>query len=301
MRFFRNKVAIVTGASSGIGRSTALLLARRGATVVASGRNVAHLESLVNEIRSFGGKATYITADVSDRQQVSRIVDETIADHGFIDIVVCSAGIYVRRPARESRMEDFERCFAVNFLGAVTLIQGVLPHMLERRSGSIVVVSSVDAKKGLPHDAPYVASKAALTGYMDVLRQELHGSGVSACTVLPGRVDTPMIEHIRVPAISRKIPSARVASVIVRAIRRNRAEVVVPWAGPSFLILMGTLLPTFADWLVRTTKLEGWELRPDVDHSLTSPAEIVRSRTRRNSPDPDSLHEAKQIIGRGRR
>jgi len=139
--------------------------------------------------------------------------------------------------------------------------------MLERGSGHIVVVSSVDGKKGLPPDTAYVASKFALNGFMDVLRQELHGSGVHVCTILPARVDTPMIENLQVPFGSRKISSDRVARSIVRAIRKNRAEVIVPYLGPKFLVVANSFSPRFGDWLVRLFKLWGVEAGSGMSHN----------------------------------
>jgi short-subunit dehydrogenase len=131
--------------------------------------------------------------------------------------------------------------------------------MLTRGSGHIVVVSSVDGRKGLPQDAAYVSSKWAVTGFTDVLRQELHGTGVYATTILPGRVDTPMIAALRVPWVSRKISSERVAAAIVSAIRKRKAESVVPYPGPKTLIILSAISPRLGDWLVRIFRLEGKE------------------------------------------
>jgi short-subunit dehydrogenase len=151
---------------------------------------------------------------------------------------------------------------AVNFYGSLHLILRALPGMLERRHGSIVAVTSMDAKKGLPRDAPYAASKFALTGFMDVLRQELHGTGVSASTVLPGRVDTPMIERLNVPWVSRKISADRTARAVVWAIRRGPAEVFVPYASMKLFALASAISAPLGDWLARTFRLEGEEQEP---------------------------------------
>jgi len=132
--------------------------------------------------------------------------------------------------------------------------------MLERRSGNIIAVSTIDGKKGLPPDGVYVASKFALTGFMDVLRQELRGSGVSATTILPGRVDTPMIAHLNVPLASAKISSRSVARAIIRALRRPRAEVIIPYPGPKLLVVLGNIWAPLGDWIVRVLKLEGKEV-----------------------------------------
>jgi NAD(P)-dependent dehydrogenase (short-subunit alcohol dehydrogenase family) len=254
------QVAIVTGASSGIGRDTALELARRGACLVLASRNAEVLESLVVTIRSLGTEAIVRPTDVGDPADAARLVEETVQRFERVDIVVCSAGQYIRGTAATRTLADFEAALRVNFFGSLSVFYTALPHMLKARSGALVAVSSVDGKKGLPLDAPYVASKFALTGFMDVLRQELRGTGIRALTILPGRVDTPMIQALEVPLVSRKISSARVARVIVRHLRRGTAtEVIVPFLGPSLLVWVHAFSPRLADLLVRLFALEGKE------------------------------------------
>ena len=255
----RNAVVVITGASSGIGRSTAIMLARRGAIIVAASRTLSALQSLEVEIRESGGTILSVQTDVAFKEDVRRLVTTALQQFGKIDIVVCNAGVYLRHPVRDSSLEEYERCMAVNFYGSVHLVLAVLPHMLGRKSGHIVVVSSVDGKKGLPLDAPYVASKFALVGFTDVLRQELRGTGVHASTVLPGRVDTPMIGHLRVPFVSAKVSPERAALAIVSAIRRRKAETIVPSFGPRLLVVISAILPRMGDLLVRLFKLEGSE------------------------------------------
>jgi len=260
----QDSVAIITGASSGIGRATALALARQGVRLALAARNRAGLEAVENDVRTAGGAVFTRPTDVADRAETNALVAETLQRFGRIDIAVCNAGQYVRGAVAQLAVGEFERVMAVNFYGALHVIFAVLPHMLGRKSGHIVAVSSVDGKKGLPLDAAYVASKFALTGFMDVLRQELRGTGVHASTILPGRVDTPMIDHLWVPRVSAKIPSERVARAILRAIRRRKAEVIVPFVGPASLILVNALSPATADWLVRVLRLEG---KARLDHS----------------------------------
>jgi NAD(P)-dependent dehydrogenase (short-subunit alcohol dehydrogenase family) len=252
------QVAIVTGASSGIGRDTALELARYGARLVLASRRAASLELLAAAIREFGTEVIVRRTDVGDPADAARLVEETVERFGRVDIVVCSAGQYIRGPVATRTLADFEAALRVNFFGSLSVFYTALPHMLKARSGALVAVSSVDGKKGLPLDAPYVASKFALTGFMDVLRQELRGSGVRALTILPARVDTPMIQALEVPLISRKISSARVARVIVRHLRRGTAtEVIIPFMGPSLLVWINAFSPRLADLVVRLFGLEG--------------------------------------------
>ncbi len=255
----KNLVAIVTGASSGIGRQTALLLARKGVRVVLASRREGLLGECAKEIRAAGGEAAVVPTDVADPAQIRALVREAVARFGKVDLCVCNAGLYVRGRVRDVSFEDLDASLRVNFFGSALLIREVLPSMLARGSGHIVAVTSVDGKKGLPLDGPYVAAKAAMTGYMDVLRQELRGTGVRASTVLPGRVDTAMIAHLRVPMISAKISDVRTARAVVRAIERNRAELIVPFSGPKLLLVVSALSARAGDLLTALFRLEGEE------------------------------------------
>jgi NADP-dependent 3-hydroxy acid dehydrogenase YdfG len=252
------EVAVVTGASSGIGRATALALAEKGAHVSLGARTESALRELVDEIRARGREALAVPTDVTDKSQVNRLVGETLARWKRVDILVANAGVYVRSPIRALTVEEVERSMAVNFYGALYAVLAVQSHMLEQGDGHIVLVSSLDGKKGLPQDAPYVAAKFALAGYGEVLRQELHGSGVHVTTVFPGRVDTPLIDTLEVPQVSAKIPAEAVARSIVAAVRQPKPEVIMPIQGRA-LHLVNALSPRLGDWLVRVFHLQGWE------------------------------------------
>ncbi|HXF64866.1 MAG TPA: SDR family NAD(P)-dependent oxidoreductase [Caldilineaceae bacterium] len=254
-----NRVAIVTGASSGIGRATAIALAQAGARVVLAARREEALREAGQEIRAFGGEALLIPTDVTHQEEAARLVQTALATWGRVDILIANAGQYVRGRVAALEVADIERSMAVNFYGALYAILAVLPSMLAQRSGHLVLVSSMDAKKGLPSDAPYVAAKSALSGFGEVLRQELYGSGVALTIIFPGRVATPMISHLKVPWISAPIPADAVAQSIVRAIQRGQPEVIIPPLARA-LVLINTLSPRAGDWLVRLFHLEGWEL-----------------------------------------
>jgi NAD(P)-dependent dehydrogenase (short-subunit alcohol dehydrogenase family) len=253
----QGKVCVITGASTGIGRNTAVALARRGAALALASRNAALLSSLEEEIRAEGGDAHSFTTDVTDRTQIDSLVQKTLSCWGRIDILVSNAGQYIRAPIRDLSLQDLERSMAVNFYGHVYAVMAVLPHMRSQTSGHIILVSSMDAKKGIPPDAPYVAAKSALSGFGEVLRQELASTGIAVTTLYPGRVDTPMIEDLAVPSISAKISADRVASAILRAIDRRPAEVILPNRA-YFLYLLNFLSPRLADSAVRALHLQGW-------------------------------------------
>ena len=256
----QDQVAIVTGASIGIGRATALAFAREGTHVALASRNIDALCQVAGEIERLGGQSLVVPTDVSQRPQVEVLVRATIERWGRVDILVANAGVYVRSRVNPGMVEEVERAMAVNFYGALFCVLGVLPHMLSQRAGHIILVNTMDAKKAIPPDAPYVASKFALAGLGEILRQELYDSGIRVTSIFPGRVDTPMIEHLKVPWASPKLPAESVAYEIVRAIHRYKPEVVIPrsaWA----LIFLNVLSPRLADRLVRILHFEGWETR----------------------------------------
>lgn len=262
----QGRVVVITGASGGIGAELARAFAREGARIVLSARNVAVLEVLATELRAGGTETMVVPSDVTSAGDMQKLVREAVTSYGTVDILVCNAGLYVRGAVRDLSMESIRQCMETNYFGAVQLIREVLPAMLARGSGHIVVISSVDGKKGLPVDAAYAGSKFALTGFMDVLRQELHGTGVYASTIFPERVDTPMIEDLTLPLVSRRLPPSAVARAAVRAVRQRRREIIVSFAGPKFLVVASAIWPALGDWLVRVFGLQGVELEKGISH-----------------------------------
>jgi short-subunit dehydrogenase len=254
---FLNQVAIVTGASSGIGRATALELARKGAHTALASRNTSALEEVANEVRAFGREALVVTTDVTRREEVECLVEKVASRWGSIDLVIANAGQYIRTPVTELTVETVERSLQINFYGALYFVLAALPHLLAQKSGHIVFVSTMDAKIAIPPDAPYIIAKFALSGFADVLRQELYGTGVSVSAIFPGRVDTPMIEDLQVPFVSAKISPEAVARAIVRAIDRRQAEVIIP-PQATLLYYLKVFSPKLGDWIIRTFRLEGW-------------------------------------------
>lgn len=256
MTGLRDAVVLLTGASGGIGTATAHALARAGARLSLAARRREPLQALARELHARHGAAVHTaTVDVTDEDQVRAWVQAAHQHFGRVDVVIANAGQYIRKPALQWQVDDFRRSLAVNFYGALHLVLAAQPIFQAQRHGHIVLVSSLDAKKGLPLDGPYVAAKYALSGIGGVLRQELADLGVRVTVVYPGRVDTPMIADLEVPWISPKLPPERVARAIVRGIRRNRAEVIVPWTG--YLLYLDIIAPRLADYLVRKLNLAG--------------------------------------------
>jgi short-subunit dehydrogenase len=164
----------------------------------------------------------------------------------------------LRRPLGSEIAAAFEDSLRINFFGSLYPVLAALPHLVAQGSGHIVLISSMDAKKGIPPDAPYVAAKSALAGFGGVLRQELHGTGVGVSIIYPGRVATPLIGALKFHPFSAPIAPETVATAVIAAIRRGRAEVIVPpqaWA----LVLLNALSLRLGDWAARAFRLEGWE------------------------------------------
>ena len=255
--FLRDKVAIVTGASSGIGWATALALAKEGACVAVAARREEALHELAQQIENLGKKAIVLQTDVTRRAQVEAMVQEVLKQWGRVDILISNAGEYIRGSVIELDPADLQRSLDVNYFGGVYCIKAVLPHMLAQKSGHIVAVTSMDGKIGLPPDAPYVSAKFAMTGFLEVLRQEVSDQGVTITNVLPGRVDTVMIEHLRFSWVSPKISAESVARSIVHAIRRRKAVVIVP-PQAKLLYYVNVFAPKLSDRLSRFFRLQGW-------------------------------------------
>jgi short-subunit dehydrogenase len=251
-------VAIITGASGGIGRVTALALAQAGADVALAARREAALAAVADEVRGLGRRALIIPTDVSQQAQAEQLVRATLEHFGRLDIVVANAGIYVRGPIETLVPADFERCMAINYFGTVYPILAALPHLRARGSGHIVLISSMDGKKAVRTDAPYAATKFAVAGFGDALRQDLHATGVDVSIIFPGRVATSFIAGMKIPAISAPMPAEAVAAAVVRAIHRRQAEVILPFSA-HFLLIADRLSPRLGDWAVRTFRLQGLE------------------------------------------
>ncbi|MCC6148215.1 MAG: SDR family NAD(P)-dependent oxidoreductase [Anaerolineaceae bacterium] len=257
---FKDKVAVITGASSGIGRQIALEFARRGARVALAARSENALKELQNEIETFGGQALAAPTDSTDSTQVKHFFQQVINYWGQVDLLVVNAGQYIRSPIDSITLTSLQESMAVNFYGGVHCILAALPAMRARGSGQIIVISTMDVKTPLALDAPYVAAKSALSGFADVLRQELHGSGIRVSIIYPGRVNTPMLDTLKVPAISAKMPSSSVAAAVVRAVRSGRARFILPFQA-NILYWLYLISPTLADWAALKFHLQGWETK----------------------------------------
>jgi thioester reductase-like protein len=217
---------MITGASSGIGRSTALKVAAAGGVPLLVARNVEKLEEARAEIVAAGGTAYVYAADISDMESIERLLERVLADHRSIDMLVNNAGRSIRRSIALSydRFHDFERTIQLNYFGAVKLIIGLLPHMRERGSGHIVNVSSIGVQTNPPRFSAYVASKAALDAFSRVVASEVVGDGVTFTTIHMPLVRTPMIAPTKMYDAFPAISPEEAADMICEAMRSRPKE-----------------------------------------------------------------------------
>jgi NADP-dependent 3-hydroxy acid dehydrogenase YdfG len=222
-RVLQDKVALVTGGGSGIGRATALRLAREGARVVVMGRRQGPLEEVAGEIREGGGEAWARSADLADRRQLVDLVRWCETELGRIDILVNNAGASSRvRNILWIDQDDWDATLAVNLDAVYILIQAVLPGMLARGGGTVVTVSSLAAvRPGLLGGAPYGAAKAAVSNLMTFLHATFRNQNIRSTTILPGEVNTPIMDtRVRPPTAderARMVDPDDVARAIVLA------------------------------------------------------------------------------------
>jgi NAD(P)-dependent dehydrogenase (short-subunit alcohol dehydrogenase family) len=230
---FEGRNVIVTGASSGIGRDVAIMFAREGAKVALFARRQRLLWRIADNIINDGGLGIPFACDVTDREQVQRSVRQVEALFGGIDLVVNSAGIMIPGRFYTSHVEDFRRMMDVNFFGAVNMTKAALPIMLNARRANIVNVASIVGRRGGATLSGYSASKFALVGFTEALRTELFGTRITASLVVPGPVDTPMLDNSEWQSGSwvlarLKIPPAWVTWGVAMAVIVGLAEVEVP-------------------------------------------------------------------------
>ena len=259
MREINDKIAIITGASSGIGEATAKRLSHFGAKVVLAARTENKLRAIGNQITKSSGECLVIKTDVSIKKDIEKLINKTLDKFGKIDIFISNAGLYIQGNVIDIGENEFQQSFSVNFYPSIYAVEKLIPIMLKNKSGNIVFVNSLDAKKGIVGDAAYVSAKSALSGYGDVLRQELKEFGINVLSVYPGRIDTPMIHNLKVPSISPKYSPDLVAKGIIKGIRRNKAKIVVPMSN-ALIGLLNELSPRMMDWLYRALRLEGEKL-----------------------------------------
>ena len=280
-RDLHNSVVVVTGASSGIGRATALAFAQAGARVVLAARRQEALEGAAAECRRYGSDALAVPTDVRDRAAVERLADQARATFGGVDVWVNNAGVTLLGRFEDAPEDLWREVLEINFFGTVNGARAALPSLRDR-GGTLINVGSVNSRVGAPYASAYVASKFAVRGFAECLRDELRGEGVDVCTVMPASIDTPLFQHAAnfagrpVKPLRPVIRPERVAATIVRCAKRPRREVVVGLSGRQLIALHDLALPVFERVMSRNVDREHFQQRP----AGPSPGNL-------REPDPD--------------
>jgi short-subunit dehydrogenase len=225
---FAGQVAIITGASSGIGHALARALAAEGCKVGLVARRREQLAALAAEIEKTGGVAAFAPADVADREQTVSAIREVAGRLGPVDLLIANAGVGAPTLLEPMNVPDLEKMYRVNVFGVIYAIEAVIPEMLQRGKGHLAAVSSLAAYKGLPGESGYSSSKAAVNNFMEGLRIQLRNRGIAVTTICPGFVRTPMTEinQFKMPWLLEADEAAR---RIVRALRKKRKVFNFPW------------------------------------------------------------------------
>ncbi len=251
----QDRVAVITGASSGIGAATARRLANAGLRVVLAARRIDRLNDLRDEIIANGGLALAIQTDVSDRQSIDQLIDRVMSEHGQIDVLINNAGFARLGWLEELDPESIRTQFAVNVLGTIETTQAVLPIMLQQRRGHIINVASLASKIATPTYSIYASTKFAIDGFSQALRREVRPWGIQVSILYPGTAET---EFAEVAAIRRKtrvhmprrfvLSADDMARKILSMLKRPRSSATLP------LIMYGAQFfnhhtPWLVDWL----------------------------------------------------
>lgn len=228
---YSGKIVVITGASSGIGKESALEFAKLRAAVVLVSRDKNKLEEVAKELSKYQTQILVCACDISQKDQVNQMSKQVLEKFGTVDVLVNNAGFGIYGNFNDLKAEEIESQMATNYLGMVYCTKTFLPKMLEQKSGHIVNVASVAASFGIPGMAGYCASKFAMLGFSESLYHELKGSGIGITVVSPIMVKTNFFNHNsfnKMPRYTTALSANTVAKAVVRAASSPRLEIVVP-------------------------------------------------------------------------
>ncbi len=245
-----DKVVLITGASSGIGRALSVELARRGARAGLLARREDLLQEVVAEIETHGGKAIALPADVTDASAVRGAVDTLSQKFGPVDLVIANAGLGPTIAGAKLEPDGVAKVFSVNVMGVVNCVTAVIPQMLERGRGHLAVISSLAAYRGLAKSAAYCSSKAAVSSLFESLRLDLQPEGIDVTIIHPGFIKTSLTACRK-----KKLPFLMevdaAAKIMIRAIEKRKKSYAFPWRLAT-IVRVGLVMPNFLyDWMAR--------------------------------------------------
>lgn len=243
---------LITGASSGIGASLAAEMSKRGMAVGLIARRESELKEICAQLEADGGTAAWATADVTDFEALQAAVNSLEDQLGPTEILVANAGISGRSPTSIPEMSRIQKVMDVNFIGAIHASKAVLPQMLERKSGHLVVVSSVAGFRGLPKSSAYSSSKAAISTYWESMRVELAPIGIAATTINPGYIKTPLTDKNNHP-MPFIISAEKAAKIMANGILARRKIITFPWRMRWVMRLIRFMPVWIYDRLVKQT------------------------------------------------
>lgn len=244
------RVALITGAGRGIGRSVAIAMAKMGATVAAVSRTESELDEVVRAAKNAGGLALAIREDMADRKAAGRVIEACVREFGRIDILVNNAGIVVRKRAEDTFWEDWDAVLAVNLKALAEMCRLASPHLRKNPGSNIINMSSITGQVGTPLRAAYASSKAAILGYTRVLAKELAPEGIRVNAVQPGFIDTAFVAPYladkpqAMSEVLKHIPLGRIGSP------EEVAWPIVFLASPSASYITGQSIVIDGGWML---------------------------------------------------
>ena len=267
MGIFQDKIAIVTGSASGIGRALGEELARRGAIVVMADVQTKQLEEVVDSITSSGHRVKAVMLDVADFDAVKALVDDTVKEYGRLDYIFNNAGIAIGGEVRDCSIDDWRKVIEVDLYGVVHGVHAAYPIMVEQGFGHIINTASIEGLVPFPGTISYVASKYGVVGLSNALRVEGADLGVKVSVVCPGYIKTAIFHTSKMIKIDRQkileslperlgITPEECASVILRGVERNKATIVVTGMAKVLWILQ-RICPGLILWMMRRNIKKG--------------------------------------------
>lgn len=250
------RVVAITGGSAGIGRATALALARSGASVALCARRGELLEAVGEEIRRLGGQAFVLTADVTQEADMDRFVNHAVEHFGRLDAMICNAGFGIYGAIDQIAPADMRRLIDVNYMGTYHAARAALPIFRRQGTGHVVIISSIVGKRGVPYVGAYAATKFAQAGLAECLRAELVGTGIHVTVVYPISTETEFFQVMTresghaTRAAGPRQSAERVANAIAWAIERPTPE-VYPYGLAKWLAVINAVAPGLTDILVK--------------------------------------------------